>query len=373
MLLRTWMMVWKEFKQIRRDPRLLVVVVMLPIILLMIYGYAINLDVKHLMLAVYDQDNSRQSRDLVSSFYQSSYFDVVRYLHSDHEVAPTLDGGKAQIVIIIPPTFSEDLARGRKAPVQMLVDGSDSTTASTAIGYVGLMVQQQSLNIALSLVKGAGGTAQPIDLRTRYWYNPELKSANFIIPGLIAVILMMLSALLTSVTVVRERERGTIEQLIVSPVKPIEIMLGKLIPYVLIAFGDVLLVMLVSAFVFHVPMLGSPLLALGLSAIFVTAALGIGLFISTLANTQQVAMTAAFMSTQLPAVLLSGFMFPISNMPHAIQLLTNLIPAAHFIRIMRGIYMKGSGIDLLWKPSLILLIFGLAMLWLSALRFKKTI
>lgn len=373
MILRTWMMIWKEFKQISRDPLMLMVVVMLPIVMLLLYGFAINLDVKHVRMAVYDLDHTPQSRDLIGAFSRSGYFDLVEYLQSDREMAQSLDDSRSRMVLVIPATYSDDLARGRKTPVQLLVDGSDSTTANTAISYASLIVQQQSAKIALSAVPATRGALQPIDHRIRYWYNPELRSANFIVPGLIAVILMTLSALLTSNTVVRERERGTIESLIVSPVKPLEIMLGKLIPYVLIAFADVVLVMIVSSLVFHVPLVGNPALVLLLSGVFLTAALGIGLLISTVSPNQQTAIMTAMLATQLPSVLLSGFMFPISSMPKAIQYITLAIPASHFIRILRAIFLKGSGIDVLWKPSLLLLLMGVVMLALSTLRFRKTL
>lgn len=373
MLLRTWMITWKEFKQISRDPRMLTVVILIPLFMLLLYGYAINLDVTHLRLAVYDQDRSRQSREVIAAFTRSGYYTQTAVLFSHRDVAARLDNGSAQLVLSIPPTFSADLANGRTATVQLLIDGSDSTVASTAIGYATQIIQEQSMRMAVAAIPGAPVAMRPIELRSSYRYNPELRSTDYIVPALIAVILMMLSALLTSVTVVRERERGTIEQLLVSPVRPIELMLGKLIPYVVIAFGDVLLVMLAGALVFHVPLRGSLPLALLLSAIFVTAALGIGMFISTVARNQQTAMIAAMLTTQLPTVLLSGFMFPISSMPKVIQLLTNIIPASHFIRIMRGIFLKGNGLDLLWKPSLLLLAIAVAMLLLSAGRFKKSL
>jgi len=261
-------------------------------------------------------------------------------------------------------------------PVQLIIDGSDSTVASTALGYTSAIIQQQSAKISLEALQRAGLPASgssllPVDYRVRYWYNPELKSTNFIIPGLIAVILMMLSALLTSATVVRERERGTIESLVVSPVMPFELMLGKLIPYVIIAFFDVLLVIVAGRLLFHVPLLGSPALVLVLSGVFLTAALGIGLLISVTANNQQVAMVMAMVGTQLPAILLSGFVFPIASMPKVVQWISALIPASHFIKILRAIFLKGSGFGLIWKPSLLLLVFGLAMLALSSARFKK--
>lgn len=371
MLWRTWIIAWKEFKQISRDPRMLIVAVLLPIAMLLIYGYAINLDVRHVKLAVYDQNYSRESRDIVEAFARSSYFDVVTYLTSPQQVNRALDTGKVKVVIVIPARFSRDLASGRKAEVQILVDGSDSTNASTAIGYVGSLMQQESARIALKVVPIAKSAVVPIDLRTRYWYNPELKSVNFIVPGLIAVILSMLAALLTSVTVVRERERGTIEQLIVSPVKSHEIMIGKLVPYVIIAFADVLLVLIAGTLIFHVPMQGSPLLVLILSGFFVVASVGIGLFISVISPSQQIAMMAANIMTQLPAILLSGFMFPLSSMPKFIQILAMAIPAAHFIKILRSIFLKGSGFSLLWQSSLFLLLVAIVMLAASSLAFKK--
>lgn len=377
MLLRTYMIMWKEFRQIIRDPRMLTVVVALPLFMLLLYGYAINLDVRNVRLAVYDQSRSPQSRELVNAFSRSGYFRIIAYPESYRQVSDLLDGGKARMVLVIPLRFADRLAEGQAAPVQVLVDGSDSTTAATALGYVAGILQQYSANITLEAVRKIGitvnGTWKPVENRARYWYNPELRSNNFTIPGLIAVILMMLSALLTSVTVVRERERGTIEGLLVSPVRPIELMLGKLIPYVIIAFGDVLLVMAVSLFIFHVPLVGDPVLVLALAGIFVMAALGIGLFVSTVAPSQQVAMVAAVMATQLPTVLLSGFIFPISSMPKAVQWLTNIIPATHFIRILRGIFLKGNDLTVLWQPALILAVIAVAMVLLSANRFRKTL
>ena len=374
MLLRTWMIIWKEFVQISRDARTLAIVVLLPVMLLVIYGYAINLDVNHLRLAVYDQDNSYQSRDLIGAFSHGEYFDIVASVRSNRAVTEALDDGLAKAVLVIPPTYARDLASNRVAEVQLLVDGSDSTTSSTAIGYANAIVQQQSAKITVAALQRRGITppaAAPIDARFRYWYNPELRSTNFIVPGLVAVILMMLSALLTSMTVVRERERGTIEQLVVSPVMPSELMIGKLLPYVIIAFFDVILVIAAGRLLFGVPLKGSPALVLALSAVFLTAALGIGLLISVLSHNQQTAMTLAFMTTLLPSILLSGFIFPIRAMPVVLQIITNLIPARHFLVILRAIFLKGSGFVLVWKPALVLLIYGLVVLTLSAKRFHK--
>jgi len=374
MLLRTWMIIWKEFVQISRDARTLAIVVLLPVMLLVIYGYAINLDVNHLRLAVYDQDNSYQSRDLIGAFSHGEYFDIVASVRSNRAVTEALDDGLAKAALVIPPTYARDLASNRVAEVQLLVDGSDSTTSSTAIGYANAIVQQQSAKITVAALQRRGITppaAAPIDARFRYWYNPELRSTNFIVPGLVAVILMMLSALLTSMTVVRERERGTIEQLVVSPVMPSELMIGKLLPYVIIAFFDVILVIAAGRLLFGVPLKGSPALVLALSAVFLTAALGIGLLISVASHNQQTAMTLAFMTTLLPSILLSGFIFPIRAMPVVLQIITNLIPARHFLVILRAIFLKGSGFVLVWKPALVLLIYGLVVLTLSAKRFHK--
>lgn len=372
---RIWMIMWKELLQISRDARMLTVVVVLPVFMLVLYGYAINFDVKHLPLAVYDQDGSQASRELIRAFSQSEYFDVTAMLHSDHAVTQALDHGDAKLVLVIPATYSADLADGQVTPIQVLVDGSDSTTASTAIGYANAMVQQHSATLSVQALQAAGvntsGAVQPVDNRVRYWYNPELKSTNFIIPGLIAVILMMLAALLTSMTVVRERERGTMESLIVSPVMPLELMLGKLLPYVIIAFFDVVLVMVASVLLFRIPLVGSFVLVLVLAGVFLTAALGIGLLISTVATSQQFAMTVAVMATQLPSVLMSGFLFPISSMPPKVQLLTNIIPATHFIKILRAVFLKGSGITDLWQPAGFLLLIGLVVFGISTLRFQK--
>ena len=369
------MIAWKESIQILRDARSLVVVIVLPVLMLIIYGYAINLDVRHVRLAVYDQDRTRASRDLIGAFTRSGRFDVTAYIESTRQIAKALDEGDARIALVIPIHFAADLSRGRAVPVQLIVDGSDSTTASTAIGYAAAIIQQQSVLISLEAVRrtglATGDSVLPLDARMRFWYNPELKSANFMVPGLIAVILMMLSALLTSMTVVRERERGTIESLIVSPVMPHELMLGKLAPYVIIAFADVILVIAAGRLLFRVPLVGSPVLLVICSAIFLTAALGIGLLISTISGNQQTAMTIAMMATQLPSMLLSGFLFPINAMPTVIRWLTNIIPARHFLVIVRSIFLKGSGIALLWQPVLLLLMLGVFLLTMCSVRFRK--
>jgi ABC-2 type transport system permease protein len=375
MVQRTLMITWKEFIQISRDPRMLGVVVVLPVLMLLLYGYAINLDVKHLRLAVFDQSRSPDSRDLIGAFSRSEYFEVVEMIHDEPSIGAALDEGKAVVVLVIPATYARDLAGGRTAQVQLIIDGSDSTSASTAVGYANGVFLQHSLKVSVNALQrqGAQGASAliPVDNRTRFWFNAELHSPNYIIPGLIAVILAMLSALLTSMTVVRERERGTIESLIVSPVRPIELMTGKILPYAIIAFFDVILVMSNAVLIFDIPLRGNPLLVMASSFTFLLAALGIGLLISTVAKSQQIAMMAAVTATQLPTVILSGFIFPISSMEKPIQWLTNIIPATHFIRILRAIFLKGTGAAHVWQPALVLLLLGLGLLALSAKKFRK--
>jgi ABC-2 type transport system permease protein len=374
-LLRTWAIARKEFIEILRDPRTLIVVIVLPLVLLVLFGYAINMDIKHLRMAVLDQDKSSAARDLVRAFENNEYFSVVRYLNSPAQIDRVIERGEAKLALTIPRGYARDLAGGRGADVQVIVDGSDSTTASIAISYVSAVLLGYSTQVTLAAARKLGATQQellqPLDYQPRVWYNPDLKSTNFIVPGLIAVILMLLSALLTSMTIARERERGTIEQLVVSPVMPHELMVGKIAPYVAIAFADIVLVTVVGRLLFHVPLRGSGLLLFGLSGVFLFAALGIGLLISTVSRSQQGAMTVALLATMLPSFLLSGFMFPIASMPRALQLITYLIPARYFLVISRGIFLKGVGLEVFWRDALFLLVFAVVVVAASALNFKK--
>ncbi len=361
----------KEFIHIVRDPRSLGVAIALPIVLLLLYGYGINLDVRHLRTAVIDDDSTRQSRALLASFEQSKYFDFVSRLGSYSEVAEQLDHNRAKIVIAVPKGFAQDLSHG-KAHIQVIVDGSDSTTASLAIGYASQIAQAFSKSVAERGAQ-AGSSVPGLDVRTRYWYNPKLNSTNFIVPGLIAIILMLLSSLLTSMTIVRERERGSIEQVIVSPIRPHELMLGKLAPYVVIAFLDIVIVILAARLIFGVPLVGSVPLLLVASFFFLIAALGLGLLISVVSNSQLVAMAIAVIATMLPTVLLSGFMYPVSTMPPPIRAVTYLIPAKYYLVIVRGIFLKGVGPSVLWQQGALLLAAGTILIMLSARKFKKVL
>ncbi|MGQ9698724.1 MAG: ABC transporter permease [Armatimonadota bacterium] len=382
MLVRTWAVARKEVIQILRDWRTLAVVIILPVLMLVLYGYAINMDVKHLRTAVLDQDGTPESRALVRVFQNSEYFRVVRFLTSPAEVDHVIRSGLARVVITIPRGYARDIASGRRAQVQVIVDGSDSATGTAAVNYASGAIQAVRAqciaplpNWSLAVSASAGlvltQSLVPVDYRPRVWYNPELRSTNFIVPGLIAVILMMLSALLTSMTVVREGERGTIEQLVVSPVMPHELIIGKLIPYVAIAFLDIALVTAAGRVLFDVPFRGSAALLIILSGAFLVATLGIGLLISTASESQQTAMTIAMMTTMLPSVLLSGFLFPIASMPKAIQAVTYLIPARYFLVVVRGILLKSVGPEVLWKQGLLLIAFGTTAICVSAARFKK--
>jgi len=293
---------------------------------------------------------------------------------SSREIDQAIDTGVAKAALVIPADYARLLQRGRPVPLQVIVDASDSLVANTIIGYVGAITSSYSNQLLVQALRRLGAaktTGPPLDARVRVWYNPELKSSNFIVPGLIATILAMLSALLTSLTVVREKERGTMEQLVVSPISSTELMMGKLIPYVTLALLDVALVTGAGVLIFQVPLRGSILLLGVMSLLFVAASLALGLLISALSGTQQVAMTTALFLTMLPTMLLSGFIFPIRSMPRFFQVLTNIIPARHFLVIVRGIFLKGVGLDVLWPGGLILLGFAVAFVALAALAFQK--
>ena len=362
MWLRTWLIFWKEFKQISRDPRLIGVVIGLPMVTLILYGYAFNLDVKHVRLAVYDQDHSHTSRDLINAFIRNEYFDLVLTPSSYSELTRDIDGGKAVVGLVIPTRFAAGLAAGGTAQILLIIDGSDSTTATTALSYAATIVQQFSTSITFSTLRQSAGGAsggEPVDNRERFWYNPELKSTDFFVPGLIAIILSSLSSLLTSVTVARERERGTMESCRL-PGNAAGIDPRQVIPYVIVALGDVVLVMIAGITLFHVPLRGSPLLVVLCAFFFLLATQGLGMYISVISPMQQLAQTIASFTTQLPTVFLSGFVFPINSMPLVIQWLTVIVPATYFIKILRAIFLKGSGLSLIWPYALVLLLMGLS-------------
>lgn len=364
----------KEFIHLIRDPRSLVIAIFLPVILLFIYGYSVSFDIKNLPLAVLDNSKTAQSRQLINEFVQTGYFNIVAELRSELQFKDALDSGRAKVVINIPSDFTKNILSNKKATIQVLLDGSDPIAASSALSYINGIAQQYFSGLLVKkTVVNPAVAATPINLIARIWYNENLRSLNFYIPGLISSILMMLAATLTSLTIVSEKEMGTMEALIASPIRKNELMIGKILPYVLIAFWDVVLVTAIGHYWFTVPIKGSVTLMFLCSCIFLTGALSIGLLFSTIARTSQEAMQLALLTTMLPSILLSGMVFPIENMPRVIQLVTYLVPARYFLRIMRGIFLKGVGVSYLWGDIIPLTIFSAMLMWLCVSAFKKRI
>lgn len=372
---RTAAILRKELIHIRRDTRSLIIAVLMPVALLIIYGYGVSSDVRNIRMVVVDWCRTRESRELVSSFVRSGYFRIVGSTERYADAQRMLDLGTTRTVLVVPTTFARDLAKGNVTHVQFLVDGSDPTTANVAAGYAEAIVGRVATSAVRQSLARRGQPrprgVPPIDVRVRVFYNEELRSTNFIIPGLIAIILAMTAALLTSGTIAGERERGTMEQLAASPIQSRELMLGKIGAYSLLAAADVVLVILVGTFWFGVPLRGNVLLLMVASGIFLMAALGLGLLFSARMATQQTALTAAVLSTMVPSILLSGFYFPIRSMPSVIQVLTTLIPARYFMVITRGVFLKGVGWRTLW-PQIAMLALLAAVILAGAIRaFRK--
>lgn len=359
----------KEFIQIRRDPKMARLLVVAPVMQLILFGYAVTTDIRDVPTAVTDRDRTRQSRELQAKFTNSGYFTIVANPESPQDAIALLDRGSAQVVLEIPGGFAKDLSKGRPASVQMLLDGTDSTTTTMVMGYTAGIVKRYAQE-ATSARRAIGGRLPAVEPEPRVWYNPDLKSVNFMVPGILCLILLVTTMMMTSLAVVKEREIGTLEQLIVTPIKPAELIAAKMLPFAAIGFLDVLLIVLVARLGFHVPLEGSLLLLLALTAAFLMTSLGTGLFISTVSKTQQQATLTSFFVMQ-PSVLLSGFLFPIDNMPVAVQWLTYLLPLRYYVTVARGIFLKGSGMDVLWPQVAAMLVFGTVILALAAMRFHK--
>lgn len=370
---RTWAVARKEFLHIIRDPLSLGIAIALPIMLLFLYGYALTLDVDRVPTVVWDQSETSRSRDFISHFQGSRYFSIKQHARNYKEIERAIDTRRAIVALIIPVDFPGKVESGRDAAIQLILDGSDSNTATIALGYaeVVALAYSQDLLIKESLRLMGQPLRLPLDLQTRIWFNTDLESKNFIIPGLIAVIMMVIAALLTSLTVAGEWERGTMEQLISTPVKGFELIIGKLAPYFVVGMLDVLIAVSMGEFMFHVPLRGSVPLLFGMAAIFLVGALSMGMLISIVAKKQILASQFALIATFLPSFLLSGFIFSISNMPHAIQVFTYIVPARYFIALLKGIYLKGIGLDVLMEEMLLLIFFGLMVLGLANIKFKK--
>jgi len=363
----------KELIQTRRDRSMIGFIFIAPIVQLLLLGYAVTGDIKHISTAVYDQDRSATSREFVQRFIQSGYFDYNYYLSGENQINYLLDSGKAQFVLVIPYNFTKDLSRGRPTQVQTLYDGSDANTARVIGGYADAIIGQYSAAITiqrLNRLRTVIARVPSVDGRLRVWYNPELKSVNFLIPGLLTTILLFVTTTLTSTAIVKEKELGTLEQLIVTPISPLELMIGKTVPFLLVGVIELILGISVALFWFHIRLAGNILLLFILSILFLLTTLGLGTLISTLSHTQQESsLTGVFFL--LPAMMLSGFIFPIANMPRIIQLFTYLDPLRYYLEIVRGIFLKGSGLNYLWPQTLVLAIFGISILLFSAMRFSK--
>jgi len=359
-------MVLKEFIQIFRDKRMKAIVFVVPLLQTMVFGYAVTMDVNHIPTAVYDIDRSYESRELVRRLTASGYFDVLYHPGSPEEIRDLLDRSKITFALQIDRGFSADLKRWIPTAVQVLVDGTDSNTGIVALDYANRIILKYQRDLSVS----GQTSAVRIELRQRAWYNPELKSKNYNVPGVIAMVIMLTSLLLTSMAVVREREIGTMEQLMVTPLRPAELILGKTIPFAIIAFFDMVLVTVFGVLVFDIPINGSLVLLPLSTAIYLLSILGVGLVISTVAKTQQQALMSTFLF-YMPAVLLSGFMFPIENMPEVFQYLTYLNPLRYFLIIIRGLFLKGNGVNILWPQMIVLLVIGIAVISYSTLRFRK--
>lgn len=363
----------KETLHVVRDPFSLGMALGIPLFLLLLFGYALTLDVDDVPIVILDRSGTAASRDFASRFTGSGWFSAGPPAASIKEVRAALDEGRVVAGLTIPREFADDLAAGRTATVQLLVDGSDSNTATIALGYAEGVVRGFSESVRLARVARIGGetVGPPLEVRARVWYDPELRSRNAIVPGLIAVIMMVIAALLTSLSVAREWERGTLAQLVATPVTPGEVVLGKLAPYFLVGMLDVTLAVIAGEVLFDVPFRGSRLLLFATAAVFLVGALSLGLAISILAKSQLVASQLAMVTTFLPAFLLSGFLFRVENMPAAMRAISRIVPATYFVTLLEGIYLKGTGLGELWRPFLLLAAFAAAMLFVARASFRK--
>lgn len=368
-------MLAKEFVQVLRDPRMRFVIFVIPVFQTIVFGYAVNTDVRHVSTAVYDLDNSSQSRELADRFIQSGYFDLHERVYDEARARELIDRSEVKAVIRMNHGFGERLSGGRGAAVQLILDGTDSNTAGIALNYASRIVGSYSAKLQMETASRAAGrqlAIKGVELSSRAWYNENLESRNFFVPAVITNIVFIITMLLSSMAVVREKEIGTIEQVIVTPIGKMEFILGKTVPFILIGFINVAIISLVAVFWFEVPLRGSILLMFGATALFLMSSLGIGLLISTVSRTQQQAMMSAFFVI-FPAMLLSGFAFPIESMPAAVQWITYINPMRFFLVIVRAIFQKGVGIEVLWPQMLALLIIGVTILSSAVLRFQKTL
>ncbi len=363
----------KEWQQILRDRRSLFLALGIPMLMIVLFGWALKLDVDNIKTVIYDQDRSSLSRDFISKFTATPYFNIVTYVDDYDEVIALMDRGKIKAAIVIPKGFEKNIKTGRENNVQLITDGTDPLTAQVFMGYVSAITSRYSQKYVLEGLSrvGISLTQLPLDVSVRVWFNPELESKNFIIPGFIAVIMMVIAGLLTSLTFAREWERGTMEQLISTPIKVPELIIGKLIPYVELGIIDFFLAVIIGTLIFGVPLKGSIVLLFVLILIFLIGAMSLGMLISIIAKKQVLASQMAIMVTFLPSFLLSGFVFPISNMPPVLQAITYVVSARYCVTILKGIFLKGVGLSILWVQGGFLMVFSLVVLILAMKKFKK--
>jgi len=363
----------KEFIQLRQDKKMFGVSFIAPVFQLLILGYAATFDVSKIPMVVCDFDNSVSSRALIRNFTSTEYFRIVGYCDKTYEIDSQLDDGHASIAVVIPGGFEKKIGSGQSAPLQVIADGTETSSAGIGLNYAYIIVTRYTQDIVLESLIKRGSVTLPARMSAefRIWYNPELKSRNFMVPGVLGLLLMVMTMVLTSLAIVKEKELGTLEQLVVTPIKPYQLIIGKLAPFFVIGVIDVVLVVFFASLVFSLPVKGGVLLLLLLSLIFLMTTLGLGLFISTISRTQQQAMMTAIFFFMMPMVFFSGFVFPIENMPSIIQYVSYLMPLRYYFVIVRGLFLKGVGIDILWTQALALLVFGGAILSLSVIRFQK--
>lgn len=364
----------KEFLQFKRDPKMFVMILLAPIIQLIFLGYAATMDVTQVKTAVYDLDKSQTSRNFIEKFNSSGYFQTNYYVDNYDELTALIDKSEVILGLVIPDDFEKKINNHETAPVQALFEGSDGNSAQIAAGYVNRITAEYSKELLTEIKSTTGNKITPvssISAKIRAWYNPQLKTRNFMVPGIVALLLMLITLILTSLAVVKEKEIGTLEQLVVTPINPYQLILGKLIPFIILAFAAIIIVLTVMTIIFGIVVKGSILFLFISSFVYILSMLGLGLFISTISKTQQQAMMLAIFLLMMPMVFLSGFAFPIENMPKIIQYVTYIIPLRYFITIIRGVILKGIGFAELWSQLLILLIMGVGILFLSSLRFRK--
>lgn len=363
----------KEFIHVVRDWRSLALAIAIPVILILLFGYALTMDLKDVPTVVWDQSHTPESRDLIGLFDGSPYFSIQDYHDNYRDLGHALESGSAMIAIVIPSDFSDKVLGNEPVSVQVIADGSDANIARLALGYttsLGLIYNLKVSAQRVSLLGGSSGIFAPVEMRPRAWYNPELRSQNVIVPGIIAIVMVVIAAMLTSTTIAKEWELGTMEQLISTPIRGPELIFGKIIPYFIIGMVDVAISVAMGEWIFHVPLRGSPALVFGTAAIFLTGALFFGILLSINLKKMVLANQMALLGSYLPTLLLSGFAFAIENMPGWIQYITYLIPARYFIALLRGIYLKGIGLEIMWLNALLLTLYAVIMIVASNKRLK---